>query len=73
MSLSRRLALIEWAATRGVPIIEDDYDSEFRFEGRSLESLQNLDRHGLVLYVGTFPKSCFQPSASGLSLHRNPC
>jgi GntR family transcriptional regulator/MocR family aminotransferase len=56
MSLARRLALLEWAAERGAAIVEDDYDSEFRFAARPLDSLQSLDRHGVVLYVGTFSK-----------------
>lgn len=59
MSLPRRLALLEWATQHGAAIIEDDYDSEFRFAGRPLESLQNLDRTGRVLYVGTFSKVMF--------------
>jgi DNA-binding transcriptional MocR family regulator len=72
MSLSRRLALIEWAASRGIAIIEDDYDSEFRFEGRSLESLQNLDRHGVVLYVGTFSKILFPAIRLGFVVAPKP-
>jgi GntR family transcriptional regulator / MocR family aminotransferase len=56
MSLERRLALLEWAERHGAAILEDDYDSEFRFDGRPLEPLQSLDRHGRVLYVGTFSK-----------------
>jgi GntR family transcriptional regulator/MocR family aminotransferase len=56
MSLPRRLALLAWAEQHGAAIIEDDYDSEFRFDGRPLESLQSLDRTGRVLYVGTFSK-----------------
>lgn len=59
MSLPRRLALLEWAAARGAVIIEDDYDCEFRYQGRPLESLQNLDRAGLVAYVGSFSKTLF--------------
>lgn len=59
MSLGRRLALIEWAAARGAAIIEDDYDTEFRFQARPLDSLQSLDRHGVVIYVGTFSKVLF--------------
>src|SRR5687767_8324527 len=43
MSLGRRLALLEWAAKRGAAIIEDDYDSEFRFAARPLDSLQSLE------------------------------
>lgn len=56
MSLARRLALLEWSGRTGAAIVEDDYDSEFRFDGRPLEPLQSLDRHGRVLYVGTFSK-----------------
>jgi len=56
MSLARRLALLAWAARHRAAVIEDDYDSEFRFDGRPLEPLHSLDRHGRVLYVGTFSK-----------------
>ncbi|HEY5938207.1 MAG TPA: PLP-dependent aminotransferase family protein, partial [Kofleriaceae bacterium] len=56
MSLPRRLALLEWAERTGAAIVEDDYDSEFRFDGRPLEPLQSMDRAGRVLYVGTFSK-----------------
>jgi GntR family transcriptional regulator/MocR family aminotransferase len=56
MSLDRKLTLLRWAAKRQACIIEDDYDSEYRFEPRPLESLQSLDRHGVVAYVGTFSK-----------------
>lgn len=56
MSLPRRLALLDWASRRGAAIIEDDYDSELRFDGRPLEPLQSLDHAGCVLYVGTFSK-----------------
>jgi GntR family transcriptional regulator/MocR family aminotransferase len=56
MSLARRQALLAWAERRGAAIVEDDYDSEFRFDGRPLEPLQSLDRHGRVIYVGSFSK-----------------
>jgi len=56
MSLQRRTALLEWAERRGAVVIEDDYDSEFRFEGRPLDPLQRLDRTGRVIYVGSFSK-----------------
>ncbi len=59
MSLSRRLALIEWARASDAWIIEDDYDSEFRYSGRPLASLQGLDADGRVIYVGTFSKTIF--------------
>lgn len=56
MSLSRRMALLDWAQRRGAAVIEDDYDSELRFAGRPLEPLQSLDRGGLVFYVGSLSK-----------------
>lgn len=59
MSLTRRLELIEWAKQRHALILEDDYDSEFRYSGRPLASLQGLDRQGRVLYIGTFSKTIF--------------
>src|SRR5262249_2892142 len=59
MSLPRRLALLEWAARCGAAIIEGDNDSELRFEARPLDSLQSLDRQGVVFYVGTFSKVLF--------------
>lgn len=59
LSLPRRLQLLDWAATRGAWIVEDDYDSEFRYVGRPLPPLKSLDRGGRVLYVGTFNKTLF--------------
>ena len=59
MSLQRRLNLLEWANENDAWIVEDDYDSEFRYSGRPLASLQGLDRHGRVIYVGTFSKTVF--------------
>ena len=56
MSLSRRRLLIEFAASKGAWILEDDYDSELRYGGRPLASLQGLDQHGRVIYLGTFSK-----------------
>jgi GntR family transcriptional regulator/MocR family aminotransferase len=56
MSLARRVALLSWAERRGAAVIEDDYDSEFRFDGRPLEPLQSLDRSGRVIYIGSFSK-----------------
>ena len=57
MSLARRTALIDWACGRPAAIVEDDYDSEFRFVEGPLDPLHALDRHGRVIYVGTFSKS----------------
>ena len=59
MPLERRLALLAWAGRAGAWVIEDDYVSEFRYEGRPLEALQSLDRDGRVIYVGTFSKTLF--------------
>ncbi|WP_306397890.1 PLP-dependent aminotransferase family protein [Telluria beijingensis] len=56
MSLPRRLELLEWARASRAWIVEDDYDSEFRYHGRPLPALKSLDRHGRVLYTGTFSK-----------------
>ncbi|MCW2798358.1 PLP-dependent aminotransferase family protein [Nocardioides sp.] len=57
LSLERRLALLEFADRHRVAVIEDDYDSEFRFTERPLETLHALDETGRVIYVGTFSKS----------------
>jgi GntR family transcriptional regulator / MocR family aminotransferase len=59
MSLTRRLALLEFARSSGAWIIEDDYDSEFRFVGRPAPSLQGLDSHSCVIYLGSFSKVLF--------------
>ena len=59
MSLSRRIQLLRWAAAVGAWIVEDDYDSEFRYSGYPLQALQGLDRSGCVIYTGTFSKSLF--------------
>lgn len=57
LSLERRLELLDRARRARALIIEDDYDSEFQIRGQPIASLQGLDRHGCVLYVGTFSKS----------------
>jgi GntR family transcriptional regulator/MocR family aminotransferase len=57
LTLSRRQALLAWAERNNAVIIEDDYDSEFRFGGRPLEPLQTLDGSGRVVYVGSFSKT----------------
>jgi GntR family transcriptional regulator / MocR family aminotransferase len=59
MSLSRRLQLLESARKSGALILEDDYDSEFRYAGRPVPALQGLDRYGLVLFTGSFSKVLF--------------
>jgi GntR family transcriptional regulator/MocR family aminotransferase len=59
LSLERRLALLAWAERRGAFVLEDDYDGEFRFEGRPLACLQALDEGGRVIYLGTASKLLF--------------
>jgi len=59
MSLVRRLELLEWAAKTGAVIMEDDYDSEFRYSGKPLPAVQGLDRHGNVFLIGSFGKVLF--------------
>jgi GntR family transcriptional regulator/MocR family aminotransferase len=59
LSLSRRLALLEWAQRHNWFIVEDDYDGEFRYAGRPIPALQGLDPAGRTLYVGTFSKVLF--------------
>ncbi len=57
LPLERRLKLLEWAWNSGAYIIEDDYDSDFRYQGSPLFALAGLDRHESVIYLGTFSKS----------------
>ena len=62
MTLARRLALLDWARSSGAWILEDDFDSEYRYAGRPLAALQGLDAaegQGCVLYVGSFSKVLF--------------
>jgi len=59
MSLARRLDLLRWAQAKRAWIVEDDYDSEYRYTGPPLASLQSLDRAGCVIYVGTLSKVLF--------------
>jgi GntR family transcriptional regulator/MocR family aminotransferase len=59
MSASRRFQLLEWAQDCGSWIIEDDYDSEYRYENMPIASLQGLDRNSRVIYIGTFSKILF--------------
>lgn len=59
MSLERRMALVAWATQHKAWIVEDDYDSEYRYAGPVLASLQSLDRSGSVLYIGTLSKILF--------------
>jgi GntR family transcriptional regulator/MocR family aminotransferase len=59
MSLSRRLDLLRWAERRRSWVLEDDYDSEYRYASRPVASLQGLDKSGAVIYCGTFSKVLF--------------
>lgn len=58
MPVKRRMQLLEWASrSEDRYIIEDDYDSEFRYRGKPIPALQGFDRNGRVIYIGTFSKS----------------
>lgn len=59
LALPRREALLQWAADSGAWVFEDDYDGEYRYASRPLPALASLDRHGRVLYAGTFSKVLF--------------
>jgi GntR family transcriptional regulator/MocR family aminotransferase len=59
LPVARRLRLLEWAARADAYIIEDDYDSEFRYDAQPLPAMQGLDRAGRVIYMGTFSKVMF--------------
>lgn len=59
LSMTRRMALLTWAHANGAWIIEDDYDSEFHYQGRPLPALKSLDTVDRVLFVGTFSKVLF--------------
>ncbi|RVI00566.1 aminotransferase class I/II-fold pyridoxal phosphate-dependent enzyme [Sinorhizobium meliloti] len=57
LSLSRRLGLLAYAEENGSWIVEDDYDSEFRYQGHPIASLHGLDKANRVLYTGTFSEA----------------
>jgi GntR family transcriptional regulator/MocR family aminotransferase len=59
MSLERRMAILNWASRSGAFVIEDDYDSEYRFEGQPVPALQSLDNHSSVIFIGSFSKTLF--------------
>jgi GntR family transcriptional regulator/MocR family aminotransferase len=65
--------LLEWAALNNAAIIEDDYDSEFRFEERPLEPLQTLDTAGRVVYVGSFSKTLLPTLRLGFLITPSCC
>jgi GntR family transcriptional regulator/MocR family aminotransferase len=59
MSLERRMALLKWASRAGAFLIEDDYDSEYRFEGQPVPAMQSLDRNSNLIFIGSFSKLLF--------------
>jgi len=59
MSLERRMAVLSWASRAGAFVIEDDYDSEYRFEGPPVPALQSLDNHSSGIFIGSFSKTLF--------------
>jgi GntR family transcriptional regulator/MocR family aminotransferase len=68
LSLERRQKLLRWADERDAVIVEDDYDSEFRHRGKSLEPLKVLDRGGRVVYVGSFTKTLLPGTRIGYAV-----
>jgi GntR family transcriptional regulator/MocR family aminotransferase len=68
MPASRRQELLGRAASIGAAIVEDDYDSEFHYDGRPVAALQGLDRNGCVFYVGTFSKAMFADIRVGYAI-----
>lgn len=65
LSASRRLALLEFARTQGAWIIEDDYDSEFRYSGEPIPAMLGMMKNAPVVYVGTFSKTLFPSLRTG--------
>jgi GntR family transcriptional regulator / MocR family aminotransferase len=59
MSLERRMAILKWASRTGAFVMEDDYDSEYRFEGCPVPAMQSLDRNSNVIFIGSFNKLLF--------------
>jgi GntR family transcriptional regulator/MocR family aminotransferase len=65
MSLKRRMAVLTWASRTGAFVIEDDYDSEYRFAGQPVPALQSLDNHSNVIFIGSFSKTMFPSLRQG--------
>jgi len=59
MSVTRRLALLDWASDNGAWVVEDDYDSEFNYQSAPLAALKSLDQYQRVIYCGSFNKTLF--------------
>jgi len=72
MTMRRRLALIDWARRNEAWIIEDDYDSEFRYAGPPLTAMQGMDDSGRVIYLGTFSKVLFPGLRVGYAVVPEP-
>ncbi|MBB6675638.1 MocR-like pyridoxine biosynthesis transcription factor PdxR [Cohnella nanjingensis] len=68
LTFERRLALLQWASRQGAWIVEDDYDSDFRWGGRPIEPLKSLDREERVIYVGSFSRSMRQEIRIGYAV-----
>lgn len=68
LTYERRLALLEWASRRGAWIVEDDYDSEFRWGGRPIEPLKSLDSQKRVIYIGSFSRTMRQEVRIGYAV-----
>jgi GntR family transcriptional regulator/MocR family aminotransferase len=69
LSLRRRVELLAWAQKHDAAIVEDDYDSEFRYTEQQLEPLHSIDRNGRVLYVGSFSKVLLPTLRLGFLIH----
>jgi len=72
MPVARRLRLLEWAAARGAVVLEDDCDSELRYVGHPIASLQGLARRATVLYIGTFSKVLYPGLRTGYAVVPRP-
>lgn len=72
LSMAQRIRMIDWAAANRAWIIEDDYDSEFRYSGSPLASLQGIDRNERVIYVGSFSKSLIPGIRCGYAIIPKP-
>jgi GntR family transcriptional regulator/MocR family aminotransferase len=68
MPINRRQELLTFAGAAGAAIVEDDYDSEFHYDGKPVAALQGLDDSGGVFYVGTFSKSMFADVRAGYAI-----
>jgi len=72
LPLPRRLDLLAWARRRDAYVLEDDYNGEYRYSGRPVETLQGLDEHERVLYAGTFSKAMFPALRTGYLILPEP-